>query len=556
MSTNATSSPEVLVVGSGPTGLISALTLAKNGIPVRVIEKTKTYRIGQRGSGIMPRSLETLKFLGVVDQVLARATYMLPFCMYKLPEGVEVIKEFTGAPILNPTPARPYLNARLLGQDNLDKILRAELQKCGVEVEIGAELQAIEQHKDHVDVKILKHDLLNSSASPILEESSFKWLIGADGARGVVRKQLGLSFLGETTTQSAMIGDIMVEGLDQKKWHLWGDFGKTMTSLRATETPGLFNFFITVKDVEQLKKLGTTENDIKKLLSETTGKREDIKWGKVICAGPYTINIRMVDRFKMGRCFIAGDAGHIHSPTGGQGMNSGIQDSFNLGWKLALVLKGLAPESLLDTYNEERLPVIAEMLNMTSTILKKTFENKSIEDAMNRTGDLDQLGVNYRFSSIVVDEESERLGIDRASGSAYHIDAHEAPRAGDRAPDAPNLAKAGHTADNLRLFNLLSPTRHTLLIFASRVGYRSILSAISSYSPELVLPVVIFPRGKAVEAIASIAVEDRQDHAHDAYKGPEGTSSIFVIRPDGVIGARVGSVEFLLRYFQSIFIKA
>ncbi|KAF4609917.1 hypothetical protein D9613_010246 [Agrocybe pediades] len=177
---------------------------------------------------------------------------------------------------------------------------------------------------------------------------------------------------------------------------------------------------------------------------------------------------------------------------------------------------------------------------------------------MDRTGDLNQLGVNYRFSSVVVDEESERLGIDRTSGSAYHIDAQEAPRAGDRAPDAPNLAKVDHpTADNLRLFNLLSPSRHTLLIFASKVDYKSVLSAISSYSSDLVLPVVIFPLGKA-EAIASpvIAVEDRQGHAHDAYKGPNNTTGIFAIRPDGVIGARVGSVEFLLRYFQSIFIKA
>jgi len=233
-------------------------------------------------------------------------------------------------------------------------------------------------------------------------------------------------------------------------------------------------------------------------------------------------------------------------------MNTGIQDSFNLGWKLALVIKGLAPESLLDTFNEERLPVVAEMLDMTSLILKKTVEGNDLQDAMNRTGDVNQLGVNYRFSSIVVDEESEKLGINRSAGSTYHVEADEPVRAGDRAPDALGLVELNGAAEPARLFNLFKPNRHSVLILADKVDYAPMLAALTSYPSDLVNVIVVFSAGTAQKIPDMTVVEDLEGHAHNAYKGPDGTSGVFIIRPDGVIGARVGDAAGIQRYFSRI----
>lgn len=148
-----------------------------------------------------------------------------------MPEGHEILKEFRMAPTLEPTPSTPYvgvsysstvpnlidskINHQLLGQDNLDKILRAELSKVGCEVELGVELQHLEQFDDHVKVSLLKHNLDGTKGvEPTKEEESYDWVIGSDGAKGAVRRELGLKLLGETTTYSFITGDFRLEGLE------------------------------------------------------------------------------------------------------------------------------------------------------------------------------------------------------------------------------------------------------------------------------------------------------------------------------------------------------
>jgi 2-polyprenyl-6-methoxyphenol hydroxylase-like FAD-dependent oxidoreductase len=180
--------------------------------------------------------------------------------MYKGPEGTEIMKEFDMAPVSEPTPAKPYVckfkivtkegtdslwgqaNPRLLGQQNLEEIIQKEMKKYNSSVELGVELVSLEQFDDRVEVKIHK---LNSENSELEEESStYKWVVGADGARGIVRKLLGLTFLGETKDEKFVIGDIKVEGLNDvcilysiinnrllkgiQKWHMWGDLGTTV----------------------------------------------------------------------------------------------------------------------------------------------------------------------------------------------------------------------------------------------------------------------------------------------------------------------------------------
>ncbi|KAF8959501.1 FAD binding domain-containing protein [Flammula alnicola] len=524
-------SPTILIVGAGPSGLILALSLLRNGVPVRVIEKTKRHRIGQRGAGLTLMVFSLFEALGIADQVMNRAIAAPMLRIYKMPEGVEVVKEVVIAPKRDPTPSKPYFHMVLLGQDNLDKILRAELEKLGCQVELGVELQTMEQFDNRVDVKLLKHSLKqDADDDAVAEEASYHWVIGADGAKGVVRKQAGLSFLGETAEENFYIGDLKVEGLSE-------NYG---TSLRPTETQGLFNFVVGGSKMNTNgEDVCATEESMINFIKRGTGNREDIYYKDVICMSPYRVNIRMVDTLRKGRIFVTGDAAHIHSPTGGQGMNTGIQDSFNLGWKLSLVYKGLASPSLLDTFNEERIPVVAEMLNLTTAFLKESVGNASVGAGWDRSGKVEQFGVNYRWSSIVV---TKKRGARKVGGT----------------PDAPGLVKIGsEAADAMRLFKIFSPMHHTVLLFADEVDYKSMLEILKRYPKDLVRPIVILRTGQSSSVLAGgvdvDAFEDLKGHAREAYKPEQGTAGVFVIRPDGVIGLRAGSAKALERYFRGIF---
>ena len=248
-------------------------------------------------------------------------------------------------------------------------------------------------------------------------------------------------------------------------------------------------------------------------------------------------------------------------------MNTGIQDSFNLGWKLAHVIKGLSPPSLLDTYTEERLPVVAEMLDLTTKILEATVVDKPGNEARwRRTGNLNQLGVNYRWSSIVVDQSTDSVTgpCAREAHSAYDVEAGGLLRAGDRAPDAPGLVKVDFnnqkkSSESTRLFNLLSPTYHTVLIFAEASDVHATLqAAIARFHKEAVRAVVLLRAGttNTIQDVTCDVFEDRDGHAYNTYKGTEGSNGIVIIRPDGVTGAIVKDVDWLDRYFRTIFVES
>ncbi|KAF8185711.1 FAD binding domain-containing protein [Pholiota molesta] len=549
-----TKSPKVLIVGAGPSGLILALTLRRNGIPVRVIEKTTEHRKGQRGAGILPRSLEVFSFLGLLPQVTSRSTDIPMLRMYKMPEGHEILSEFRMAPMLDPTPSTPYINPQVLGQDNLDKILRAELSKTGCEVELGVELHHLEQFDDHVKVSLLKHNLDGTKGvDPLKEEASYDWVIGSDGAKGAVRKELGLKLLGETTPYNFIAGDFRLEGLENDIWHMWGNMTETFISIRPTETPGVFNFFISAPNLEERTELYTGHEAVMDFIRANIGQRaREIIFGEILYLSPGRINIRMAETFRKGRAFLIGDAGHVHSMTGGQ-------DGFNLGWKLALVMKGYSDPSFLDTFTEERLPVVAQMLQITEKILETTVAESSSQTGWDRSGHLNQLGVNYRWSSIVLDEERQLKGPEFAKISTYDADPKLGLYAGDRAPDAPGLVEVGsqphETANETRLFDLFSPTHHTLLIFTDKPDFRSVLADLDAYPADLVRIVVILEKGTvgAVQndAKTPIILEDRDGHAYSTYMQADATRGIYIIRPDSVIGARVGALEVAVAYKRS-----
>ncbi|KAF9478246.1 hypothetical protein BDN70DRAFT_880202 [Pholiota conissans] len=572
-------SPPILIVGGGPSGLVLALALLHNGVPVRIIEKNAMPRLGQRGAGIMPRSLELFTSLRIIEEVMSSAILTPPVRLYKMPEGIEVVHEFEMSPRRSPTANNPYLNPVMLGQDKLEKIFHNALAAFGCSVELGTELLSFVQTDGRVRAKLIKRGMSQDMDSGEIEETMFEYMIGADGARGVVRKQLGLSFLGETRhVENFVVGDIIVEGLSQKYWHMWGEASDVLISLRATETPKLFNFVIGGRNVNY-PRLAQNEDELKKCFYENTGRRTDLTFVEIPWMSQYTPNIRMVEKFGFGRVYVTGDAGHVHSPTGGQGMNTGIQDSFNLGWKLALVVKGIADHSLLDTFSEERIPVIAEMIAQTTKLLKKTLDND--EQALQTNGSLFQLGVNYRWSSIVVDErkkiEADREAIEDAYLKEFEFpdDEEEAEdpeildsygenhdgrlRAGDRAPDASGLTILSPPElqkQVCQLFQIYGPARHTVLIFADVVNARDVLNVLAAYPRNLLRTVVILSARKTKSGVntegADFVLEDRDGHATQAYCSA-GVCGICIIRPDGVVGAIVKGATWTHRYFQGVF---
>ncbi|KAG7094588.1 hypothetical protein E1B28_005413 [Marasmius oreades] len=552
---NHNKQPPVLIAGAGPTGLSLALTLLTNGVPVRIIRKESTFAVGSRGSGVQPRTQELLKLFNIWDDMENHAirAYLLEF--HSSPQGPQPLRTTELSAEIDPKPEYYRINARGLDQDVQEEIYRAHLKdRFSVEVELGTEFRALEQHSDYVVAHLVKH---TSDDREVSEEARFSWLIGADGGRSQVRKELGLQFAGQTEDQGlAVIGDIQVLKGFSRNWNRWGNPEDRLASLRPASVGGSrATFMIGGKNVDT-SKVSASEEEFIKAFHDVTG-RTDIEFGNLIWMGTWRLNVRMTDKFREGRVFIAGDAAHTHSPTGGQGMNSSVQDSINLGWKLALVQRGLAPVSLLDTYTQERLPVIASMLDKTTELFRKTFELSHVGDqsGWHRGFDLRMFGVNYRGSPIIVDErytESKELADPYRAG-------HDATvQGGDRAPEAPGLVEDGNMNMTTSLYEVFKPMAHTVLIFdGHKHDPTPVIEHLLKYPEGLIQSVVIHPNSSSPlpgAKAASRVLEDSNGFAYKHYKIEEDVKRVVVVRPDGYVGALIEGVEGLTKYFSRILV--
>ncbi|KAG1821882.1 FAD binding domain-containing protein [Suillus subaureus] len=495
-----------------------------------------------------PRSLELYNFLDV-SEVNGLGKPAPPTRLYK-PGTLEPLQDSSMAPQMEPTPAIPFHSLRLMGQQVLDVILRRHLEKFSCSVEMGTELCSFEQFDEGVTAILAKDG--------ISETFDTKWIIGADGAKSVVRKQLGLTFLGETRDDIRIVtGDIRLKGigLDRARWHRFGNFNERGLSLRPTDEVGEdgWHFFLFGHELD-LTKIAKSEELVFETITSLIPT--EMTFSKVVWMGDFRANIRMVDKFSEGRVFVAGDAAH---PMGSQGLNSGVQDAVSwvdlAWWKLALVQKGFADKTLLETYSAERLPVISEMLGVTTSILDKAIS--SGDGSIGRSPILYMLGINCRFSTIVLDEFM--TSVEGRPINAYGVLDEGHLEAGDRAPDAPNMLQVGRAEpDETTLFSLYRPWYHTMLVFApSLVDATPILGALEAYNKSVVRSAVVLPSSTSVTSVASSAnfvLVDREGHAYSAYLMEAGQTKVFVIRPDGVIGAIVRGAEGVRKYFSKIFL--
>ncbi|KAG9225812.1 hypothetical protein CCMSSC00406_0007822 [Pleurotus cornucopiae] len=548
------SSPSVLVVGAGPAGLVSALLLAKNAITVRIIDKDESFHVGSRGFGVQPRTFELFEVLGINDELQKLATPIPTMRAYKLPGGTIPVKTWDLYEKGDVWPDRPYANGACLGQDLLEGVLRNHLAKYGVAVEVGKGLTALRQNDNSVIASITT--FVDGNATAEVETATFEYLIGSDGARGSTRKLLNLTFEGETRDADGMVwGDVQIKGLTSDYWHIWGKPGEFTIMARPLSPEGdKFGIGITGLNFDPTE-LGDPAKAVEFIRNETG--RADLEFGEWTWLSYFKPNMRMVNKFQEGRTFVVGDSAHVHSPTGGQGMNCSVQDAFNLVWKLAWVLKQGKP-SLLATYHEERLPVITQMLHATTklythtVVQEKPSEPTQAQNASEsgwfkwRNSALEMYGINYRFSSIVLDERSIRPK-DTEDMLAHAYSGYEGRGslcAGDRAPDAPRLTTSN---SETTLYKLLKPDAHTILVFGG-AGI-SQLSAVGSTNFQAF---VVRSPGEDTSSNGFEELVDGDGWAHRAYMAKPDDRLFVVIRPDTYIGALFTEGKGLTRYLAKL----
>jgi 2-polyprenyl-6-methoxyphenol hydroxylase-like FAD-dependent oxidoreductase len=482
---------DVLVVGAGPTGLTLACDLARRGVACRVVERGQSGFPGSRGAGIQPRSQEIFEDLGVLDAIYDAGG---PFPYTRVWDGDRQVDTVDVTTRNAPTRDRPFGEIWMLTQWRTVDILRARFEELGGRVESGTELSGVAQDADHVTAIVRRGD----GTSGLIRS---RYLVAADGGRSIVRDSLGVAFDRVALEAPEMlIGDIVVENLDYAYWHIWPAAKDGLVTLCPIKGGDTFAFVVqfaapgTAPDVDR----DGTPEALQELLSSRTGC--DIKISKVRFVSILYPRIAMVDRFRVGRVFLAGDAAHVHAPTGGQGMNTSVQDAYNLGWKLGAVLRHGAPDALLDSYQAERHKVAADLLQRSTGILDR--DQRDAEVGFTKRGDdTHQLDLAYPDSPLTV----ERRG-SLPEGAL---------RAGDRAPDAPctNAAGAG-----VRLFDLFRGTCFTLLAFGDVTA------------PELPEDLVRTHHVRRPQAATDpAAIIDIGGHAHQAYAD----NGFFLIRPDG-----------------------
>jgi 2-polyprenyl-6-methoxyphenol hydroxylase-like FAD-dependent oxidoreductase len=344
-------SSQVMVVGAGPTGMLLAAELARRNVTVRLVEKREGPAEHSRALGVVPRTMEMFEPLGLTDEILTHGHRVHGIRIHG--KDRRLLAEID----LRNLPTR-YPFMLLLPQTRTEAILRQHLEESGVEIEWRTEVQSFREEREGVRVG------LQSARG---EQDVFcAYLAGCDGAHSTVRKGAGLEFKGQAYQQNWLLADVSLEPrLDPKFMHLF---------ICPT---GPIIFFPLPENVWRIVAMrpGTVQDAGRATLEEIEellGRNQlgHLRPHRPLWVAGFAIHHRHTKQLRQGRVFLCGDAAHIHSPAGGQGMNTGLGDAFNLGWKLAAAVKGSGTEALLDSYEKERLPVIEGVLELTDRMTR------------------------------------------------------------------------------------------------------------------------------------------------------------------------------------------
>nr|WP_280302699.1 FAD-dependent oxidoreductase [Nocardia abscessus] len=510
-----TSVDPILIIGAGPTGLTLAYELQRRGVPCRVIDKRRGPATTSRSFTVHIRTLEGYDRAGIVPRLLELGIWSGGMVSHFRGEEERERLDFEQLSMRFP-------GILLLEQDRLEGVLRDELASFAVLVEWDTELCSLTTDDDgHITGTVIHRD---PDGREIVETVRPSWLVGCDGVRSTVRTLLGSGFDGSEYTGSMRMMDVPVYGLPPGDTDIRYDIHED-DMLLTVQLPKNYRVLISdTRPVERTKPdLEVAREEFQRVVDKHFGggvRLGDPEWSTV-----FEIWRRMSTDYRVGNIFLCGDAAHVHSPAGGQGMNAAIQDAFNLGYKLAHVAAGVAPESLLDTYELERRPIAKQVIDGTHML----------HSFMMAHGD----SIASRRAIVRAPGFKQKAAAQIAGVSYNYRDDIAAPpvlapldglRAGDRAPDVA-------ITPTLWLHDQLRHTGYTLLILQREPSTlaASVARTVQPYGERVRVVVITCPAVAAAAPPCAVIAES--DEVFDLY-GTSTTDTLCVVRPDGYVGLR------------------
>lgn len=508
--------PPVLIVGAGPTGLTMANLLARMNIPFHLVDKNDGPSKESKAFAIHARTLEIFKQMGLVERAIKEGN--IDNTIHLIIKGKEAAK-LRLKEMLPGESNYPYL--LILPQDKLEELMVESIENLEQKIHWRHEVSTVKEKENGVQVTI-------KDSSGKEKEREFQYVIGCDGSGSTVRKQGNFAFKGKTFSSTFYLADCEID------WEFpHGDIYFIMSPLYLSGVFSfpeknryrIFNFINT--SISNTDKKELSFEDIQTILDDNPHlrmKAKNVNWTSV-----FKIHSRYTTNFQKGRIFLAGDAAHVHSPAGGQGMNTGIQDAYNLAWKLYLVLKEKAVPQLLETYHEERFPIAKNLHKSTDRLFQMMIRKSKMGDIFRmyiapnlfravfgiekfrkqNLRRLSQLSIKYRFS--LLSKYGRKQSFKRNS-----------PKPGDRAPYC-KIIFDGEDSDIFRLFDC---TRFTILIAVSSIEDQPETEFYENLKKQIHFPLKIFRITKASSGSLFF----------DTYGAKR--NAVFIIRPDGHIGFR------------------
>jgi 2-polyprenyl-6-methoxyphenol hydroxylase-like FAD-dependent oxidoreductase len=506
----------VVIIGAGPAGVMLAIELARRGVSVRVLEREQLPHTETRATGIHARTLEIFHQLGLIDEVLELGHKLDGFALHtrrRRPVRVRYRDLDT-----------PYAFMLNLSQAVTQRILDQHLERLGATIERGAAVTDLTQNREHVELSVTRAGRAGE------QTLTADWVVGCDGARSIVRTCLGVPFDGEDYGQDWLMAELDLDPAPARDhFHFYARTPAPFVALPLAS--GKYRIFLPQVPNRAGERQPPDIDEIVRLVAQRGPA--GLKLSDPSLLTTFRCARRSAPTLRHGRVLVAGDAAHLHSPAGGQGLNTGLQDSFNLGWKLALVARGESSPALLDTYEGERGPIAAGVLELTHawvrTLTVATPRGRWLRDralpaataipALRRrfTHRTAQLSDSYRDGPLAA--------VAHHNGRATHVP-------GDRLPSVHGLRRDGTVVATL---DLIDATAHTLLIFTGNQGSPELVQNLIARFERwrlLVRPVVIARPGTSG---ARDAVSDPDLRAHRRYHALNGR--LLLVRPDGHLAA-------------------